>query len=71
MSGCADAARPLYLELRAEGLKVRVEDNPDGGALDYVIAIGGLRSHPEFYASSIMQRVLENKDGLVQIILDR
>ncbi len=70
MSGCADAARPLYLELRAEGLEVRVKDDPDGGALDYGIAIGGLHNLPELHARSLSQRVLKNEDGLVQIILD-
>jgi hypothetical protein len=33
----ADVARPLYLELRALDLEVRVEDDPSGagGPLDY------------------------------------
>ena len=70
MSGYAEVDRALYLELRAEGLEVRVEDNPDGGPLDYGIAIGGLRSRRESYARSIMQRVLENEEGLVQLVLD-
>ena len=70
MSGYADVARALYLELRAEGLEVRVEDNPDGGPLDYGITIGGLRSRPASYARSIRQRVLENEEGLVQLVLN-
>ena len=70
MSSCGDTARALYLELRAEGLEVRVEDNPDGGPLDFRIAIGGLRSRSESYARSIMQRVLENEEGLVQLVLN-
>jgi hypothetical protein len=70
VSDYADVARALYLELRAEGLEVRVEDNPDGGPLDYGIAIGGLRSRPESYARSIRQRVLENEEGLVQLVLN-
>ncbi len=70
MSSCGDTARALYLELRAEGLEVRAEDNPDGDTVDFRIAIGGLRSHPEFYARSIMQRVLENEEGLVQLVLN-
>ena len=72
MSGYADVARALYLELRAEGLEVRVEDNPSGagGPLDFRIAIGGLRSRSESYARSIRQRVLENEEGLVQLVLD-
>ena len=71
MSGYADVARALYLELRAAGLEVRVEDNPDGGPLDYGIAIVGLRSRSESYARSIRQRVLESEEGLVHLVLDR
>ena len=71
MSSCEDTARALYLELRAEGLEVRVEDNPDGGTLDYGIAIGELHNLPELHARSLSQRVLKNEDELVQIILDR
>ncbi len=70
MSGYADVDRALYLELRAEGLEVRVEDNPDGGPLDFRITIGGLRSRSESYARSMMQRVLENEEGLVQLVLN-
>ena len=70
MSGYAEVDRALYLELRAEGLEVRVEDNPDGGPLDFRIAIGGLRSRSESYARSIRQRVLENEEGLVQLVLN-
>ncbi len=71
MSGCAHVARPLYLELRALGLEVRVEDDPDGGHLDYGIVIGGLHTFAKPYASTIRQRVLENEEGLVHLILDR
>jgi hypothetical protein len=70
VSRCGDTARALYLELRAQGLEVLVEDNPDGGPLDFRIAIGGLRSRSEFYARSIMRRVLENEEGLVQLVLN-
>jgi hypothetical protein len=70
VSSCEDTARALYLELRAEGLEVRVEDDPDGGPLDFRIAIGGLRSRSEFYARSIMRRVLDNEEGLVQLVLN-
>ena len=70
MSSCGDTARALYLELQAQGLEVRVEDNPDGGPLDFRIIIGGLRFRPESYARSIMQRVLENEEGLVQLVLN-
>jgi hypothetical protein len=37
----ADVARPLYLELRALGLGVRVVDAPGGRPLDYGIALEG------------------------------
>ena len=71
MRGCADTARALYLELCALRLEVLVEDDPHGGPLDYGIAIGGLHTLPESYARSIMQRVLDNEEGLVQLVLDR
>jgi hypothetical protein len=71
MSAHAHAARPLYLELRALGLEVQVKDNPDGGYLDYGIAIGGLHTLPKPHASSIRQRVSENEEGLVDLVLDR
>ena len=70
MSGYAEVDRALYLELRARGLEVRVEDNPDGGPLDFRIAISGLRSRPESYTRSIMQRVLENEEELVHLVLN-
>ncbi len=70
MSSCGDTARVLYLELRAQGLEVRVEDNPDGGPPDYGIVIGGLHTLSESHARSVMQRVLENEEGLVQLVLN-
>jgi hypothetical protein len=65
MSGCADAARPLYLELRALGLEVRVEEDPDGGTLDFRVALGGLHSFSETHARSLVHRVLESEEELV------
>jgi hypothetical protein len=70
VSSCADAARPLYLELRALGLEVRVEDDPDGGPLDYRVTVGGLHCFSEARAKSVRQRVLESEEGLVHLILD-
>jgi hypothetical protein len=70
MSGRADAARPLYLELRALGLEVRVEDDSDGGPLDYRIAVGGLHCLSEARAKSVRRRILESEEGLVHRILD-
>ena len=66
-----DTARPLYLELRALGLGLRVEDTLDGGPLDYGIALDGLPTLPESLARSVNRRVRENEDGLVRVLLDR
>ncbi len=71
MNGHPDAARPLYLELRALGLKLWVEDDPDGGLLDYGIAVGGVTSLAEARARRVARRIEENQDELVQLILDR
>ena len=71
MSGYADTARPLYLELRALGLEVRVEDDIAGGPLDFRVALGGLHSLPEARAKSVSRRVLQSEEDLVLIILDR
>ena len=64
-------ARSLYLELRALGLKVRVQDDPDGGPLDYGIALDGLRSLPEAAARRVAKLVNEHEEGLVWVVLDR
>ena len=71
MNRGSDPARPLYLELRALGLGVRVEDTLDGGPLDYGIAVDGLRTLPEILVRSVLRRVRENEDGLVRVLLDR
>ncbi len=70
MSGCADMARALYLELRALRLEVRAEDDPDGDILDFRIVIGGLHTLPESHARRIKQRVRDNEEGLVHLVLD-
>jgi hypothetical protein len=70
VSGCADTARALYLELRALGLEVRVEDDPDGCPLDYRIAVDGLHSLSEARTRSVRRRVQECEEGLVHLILD-
>jgi hypothetical protein len=70
MSGCAGTARSLYLELRAVGLKVWVEDGPEGTPLDYGIGMSGLRDLSEAHACHLRQRVLDNEDGLVNVLLD-
>ena len=71
MRGDADVARALYLELRAMGLGLRVEDTLDGGPLDYGIAVDGLCSLPAYLAGSVLRRVRENEDDLVRVLLDR
>jgi hypothetical protein len=71
MNGHCDTARALYLELRALGLKLWVEDDPDGGPLDYGIALDGLRSLPEARARSVRRRIRESEDELVRVLLDR
>jgi hypothetical protein len=71
VSECVDAARPLYLELRALGLEVRVEDDPDGDTLDFRISLVGLHRLSEIHAQSVRRRALESEEGLVQLILDR
>lgn len=71
MKGSIDTARALYLELRALRLKVWVEDDPDGGFLDYRIALDGLRDIPAARARNVRRRVWDNQDELVRILLDR
>ena len=71
MSGCADTTRAFYLELRALGLEVRVEDDPDGETLDFRISLGGLHRLSEIHAQTVRRRVLESEEGLVELILDR
>ena len=66
MNGDNDVARPLYLELRALGLGLRMEDTLEGGFLDYGIALDGLRALPESLARSVLRRVRENEDALVR-----
>ncbi|MEW6637379.1 MAG: hypothetical protein AB1425_11285 [Actinomycetota bacterium] len=71
MNGSVDTARALYLELRALGLTLWVEDDPDGGPLDYGIALDGLRSLSEARARRLARRIWENEDELVRVLLDR
>jgi hypothetical protein len=71
MNGSVETARALYLELRALRLEVWVEDDPDGGVLDYGIALDGMHSLPGARARSLRRRVEKNQDELVRILLDR
>ena len=61
----------MYLELRALGLKVWVEDDPDGVVLDYGLIVDGLRSLPEGSAQNARRRIRRHKEGLVLLLLDR
>lgn len=48
-----------------------MEDDPDGGVLDYRLALDGLRSIPQARARRVVRRVLDNQDELVRLVLDR
>ena len=70
MNGCEDVARSLYLELRALGLEVWVEDDPDRGPLDYGIEASGLHKLSDAHAREVRRRIELNEEGLVRVILD-
>ena len=70
MNGCEDVARSLYLELRALGLEVWVEDDPDGGPLDYGIEAVGLHNLPVAHAREVRRRIERHEEGLIRVILD-
>ncbi len=61
-------ARPLYLELRALGLDLWVEEDP-GEPLCYRIVVGGLRSLSPAHANRVVRRVRGNEAGLARILL--
>lgn len=63
-------ARSLYLELRALGLDVRVEEVP-GEPLCYRVVVAGLRSLSPAHADRIVRCVRGNEAGLVQVLLCR
>ena len=63
-------ARSLYLELRALGLDVRVEEVPEE-LLCYRVIVGGLRSLSPAHADRIVRCVRGNQAGLVQVLLCR
>lgn len=71
MSEYVGAARSLYLELRSLGLGLRVEDDPDGGTLDYGLVVDGLRALPEASARNARWRIRRHKEGLILLLLDR
>lgn len=63
-------ARALYLKLRALGLKVGAERDPDGPA-GYRVVVGGLRSLNPDHADRFMRLVRDNEAGLVEILRGR
>ena len=71
MSWYSVTARPLYIELRALGITVQIEDNPDLGPLDYGLVIGGLSALPDGRSRRLRERILDNEEALVRIVLDR
>jgi hypothetical protein len=64
-------ARPLYIELRALGITVQVEENPDLGPLDYGLVIDGLGALPDGRSRRLRKRIMDNEEALVKIVLDR
>jgi hypothetical protein len=71
MSWYSVTARPLYIELRALGVTVQVEDNPDLGPLDYGLVIDGLCALPDGRSRRLRKRIMDNEEALVRIVLDR
>jgi hypothetical protein len=65
-----DAARSLYLELRAGGLELWVEDDPERGPLDYGIEFAGIHKIPGARAEEVRERIRLNEEGLVRVLLD-
>ena len=71
MSWYSVTARPLYIELRALGITVQVEDNPDLGPLDYGLVIDGLSALPDGRSRHLRKRIMDNEEALVRIVLDQ
>lgn len=63
------SVRPLYMELRASGVDLRVQDPPNGRPLDYGIG-ADLSKLPEARATAISMRIRENEDALIDLLLD-
>ena len=61
-------ARSLYLELRALGLNLWVEEEPDE-PLCCRIVVEGLRSLSPAHADRVVRRIRSNEAGLARIIL--
>lgn len=63
-------ARSLYLELRALGLEVWVEEE-DSDPTGYRVVVEGRRSLSPAHLDRIIRRVRDNKAGLIQVLLCR
>jgi hypothetical protein len=63
-------ARPLYLELRALGLDVWVEEDTEDPT-GYRIVVVGSGSIPQARIEHLVPRVRENKGGLIKVLLFR
>lgn len=63
-------ARSLYLELRALGLDVWVEEDA-GDTTGYRIVVEGPESVPRSRIERLVPRVRENKAGLIKVLLFR
>ncbi len=63
-------ARALYLELRALGLDVQVEEVPEEPSCCRVV-VGGLRSLSPAHAERVVRCVRGNQAGLVHVLLCR
>ena len=61
-------ARSLYLELRALGLDVRVEEDPDEPPSCRIV-VDGLRSLSPAHADRVVRRVRGNEAGLARVLL--
>ena len=61
-------ARPLYLELRALGLKLWAVEDPDEPA-SFRVVVSGLRSLSPAHADRVVGRVRGNEAGLARILL--
>ena len=71
MSWYSVTARPLYIELRALGVTVQIEANSDLGPLDYGLVIDGLSALPDDRSRRLRERIMDNEEALVRIVLDR
>ncbi len=63
-------ARPLYLEVRALGLDLRANEDPQE-PLGYRVEVRGLCSLSEAHAERMTRRMKELRPGLVRILMGK